>query len=222
MRRCPELGRQSNRHRTARTCRERLHCIASDLHARADRVRRDWGFTEGNQSKAKEAAIMGDRLEERKDFTAEVTAKLPEAKKLAEVQLVPCYDASPLNYRGREKSKQWRRSGPYVYLCNPLEICLVPCFVSNTQQQTCASPKLCLLYTAQLPRESGDKPGILFPIVNRQCHQTFPSKLTLRIVVLLPSTQGNLIVKSPQHAGTPPSQRIVCSGCCTAFALGSA
>ncbi|CAM9818613.1 unnamed protein product [Ectocarpus sp. 13 AM-2016] len=27
---------------------------------------------------------MGDRLEERKDFTAEVTAKLPEAKKLAE------------------------------------------------------------------------------------------------------------------------------------------
>lgn len=29
---------------------------------------------------------MGDRLEERKDFTAEVTAKLPEAKKLAEVR----------------------------------------------------------------------------------------------------------------------------------------
>lgn len=29
---------------------------------------------------------MGDRLEERKDFTAEVTAKLPEAKKLAQVR----------------------------------------------------------------------------------------------------------------------------------------
>lgn len=28
---------------------------------------------------------MGDRLEERKDFTAEVTAKLPEARKLAQV-----------------------------------------------------------------------------------------------------------------------------------------
>lgn len=28
---------------------------------------------------------MGDRLEERKDFTPEVTAKLPEAKKLAQV-----------------------------------------------------------------------------------------------------------------------------------------
>ena len=40
------------------------------------------------QSKArgKASSIMGDRLEERKDFTAEVTAKLPEAKKLAEVR----------------------------------------------------------------------------------------------------------------------------------------
>lgn len=28
---------------------------------------------------------MGDRLEERKDFTVEVSAKLPEAKKLAKV-----------------------------------------------------------------------------------------------------------------------------------------
>lgn len=28
---------------------------------------------------------MGDRLEERKDFSAEVSAKIPEAKKLAEV-----------------------------------------------------------------------------------------------------------------------------------------
>lgn len=30
---------------------------------------------------------MGDRLEERKDFTVEVSAKLPEAKKLAQVSL---------------------------------------------------------------------------------------------------------------------------------------
>lgn len=35
---------------------------------------------------------MGDRLEERKDFTPEVSAKLPEAKKLAEVS-----QHSPIN-----------------------------------------------------------------------------------------------------------------------------
>lgn len=39
----------------------------------------------GPKQSKKQPGIMGDRLEEKKDFTAEVTAKLPEAKKLAEV-----------------------------------------------------------------------------------------------------------------------------------------
>lgn len=32
---------------------------------------------------------MGDRLEERKDFSVEVSAKVPEAKKLAQVRVSP-------------------------------------------------------------------------------------------------------------------------------------
>lgn len=63
-----------------------MHCIASHSHAWVD-ICTKAGALHGSKAKQSEGSfsIMGDRLEERKDFTAEVTAKLPEAKKLAEV-----------------------------------------------------------------------------------------------------------------------------------------